>query len=168
MLGGPPDAPGIGCCCNGGGWPPSGGASSHSAERSPELNLKGQRLCFIYVSHTFRVYKTDYENCVFCAGKLTKCKCGLRQRSNDDGDEWNWSTVQQLLLVVMQSEVILRAINFKFANGHSELKFNWRITINWVEKKEKKCFIFTFWRGSLTLHCIFVSINPRKHLINCD
>lgn len=39
MLGGPPDAPGRGCCCRGGFWPSPGGASSHSAERSPELNL---------------------------------------------------------------------------------------------------------------------------------
>lgn len=51
MLGGPPAAPGIGCCCRG-GWAPvvevvPGGAfgstSSHSADKSPELNLEGNK-----------------------------------------------------------------------------------------------------------------------------
>lgn len=52
ILGGPP-ACGIGCCCNGGGRPLTddvvdgvpdgisfGSASSHSDDKSPELNLK--------------------------------------------------------------------------------------------------------------------------------
>lgn len=41
MFGGPD--PGIGCCCRGFAPDPSpsSAASSHSADKSPELNLKG-------------------------------------------------------------------------------------------------------------------------------
>lgn len=53
ILGGPPW--GIGCCCNGGGGRAAGGSSfgsisSHSEDKSPELNLKKMKISIsVYV-----------------------------------------------------------------------------------------------------------------------